>query len=464
MMWESRGSWVARELRHVDLGDKRLNRRLVTLVEALAAKPTDSVPEACGSWAATKGAYRFWDSSRVNPDAIEQGHIRSTLERLERCERVLSIQDTTSLDFTHHRATKGLGHLDHPARQGLKVHSVLLATTQGLPLGLIHQQVWTRDPETKGKKHQRQRLETKDKESQRWLTALDATQELVPPGTKVITVADREADIYDLLATPRRPGSDLLIRATHNRRVDHQARYLWEAMSQSPVRGKLILELQRKGTQPARRATLRIRYESLAIQPPALRKAAGSLSPVPVQVILAEEESPPPMVPPVCWLLFTTLAVTSLQEAIQCLQWYSCRWLIERYHFVLKSGCVLEELQLEEAQRLRRALATYCIVAWRLLWLTYEARQNPDTPCDQVLEVHEWQSLYCTIQKTPVPPARPPNLGQAVRWIAQLGGFLARKGDGDPGAKTIWRGLLRLHDIAETWKLLHPELSVQVHS
>ena len=166
---------------------------------------------------------------------------------------------------------------------------------------------------------------------------------------------------------------------------------------------------------------------------------------------------------PVCWLLFTTLAVTDLQEALQCVRWYSYRWLIERYHYVLKSGCGLEELQLEEAQRVHRALATYCIVAWRLLWLTYEARQNPDAPCDQVLEVHEWQSLYCTMQKTPVPPERPPSLGLAVRWIAQLGGFLARKGDGNPGAKTIWRGILRLHDIAETWKLLHPELSVQVH-
>ena len=156
-------------------------------------------------------------------------------------------------------------------------------------MGLIHQQVWTREPQTKGIKHQRQRRETKDKESQRWLTALDATQELVPKGTKVITIADREADIYDLLATPRRPGSDLLIRAAHNRRVNHQARYLWEAMRQSPVRGQLALELQRKDNQSARRATLRIRYESLAIQPPVGRNRGGSLSPVPIQVILARK-------------------------------------------------------------------------------------------------------------------------------------------------------------------------------
>lgn len=451
--------WVKDELAAAQLGDARLDKRLSRLVEALAAKPAASVPEACGSWPATKAAYRFWDSPRVSPDAIREVHTQSTLERAQGRPVVLAIQDTTELNFTGHPAMKGTGYLDHPSQRGLKVHSVLLATTQGVPLGIIHQQVWTRDPETKGKKHQRQRRETKDKESQRWLTALEATQELLAPGSEVVTIADREADIYDLLAMPRRPGSHLLIRATHNRRVNHPARYLWEAMGRSPVQGQLVLELNRKDNQPPRRATLTIRYETLAIQPPALRRAKEHLSPVPVQVILAQEENPPPFrgkVQPVCWLLFTTQPVTIFQQAVECLRWYSYRWLIERYHYVLKSGCRLEELQLQEAQRVYRALATYCIVAWRLLWLTYQARQSPDIPCDTVLALHEWQSLYCTIHKTSVPPARPPSLCQAVRWIAQLGGFLGRKGDGEPGVKTIWRGLRRLTDIADTWQLLSP--------
>ena len=207
-----------------------------------------------------------------------------------------------------------------------------------------------------------------------------------------------------------------------------------------------------------------MRYETLALQPPALRRAKEALSPIPVQVVLAQEENPPPSAQPVSWLLFTTLAVTNRQEALQCVRWYSYRWLVERYHYVLKSGCGLEELQLEEAQRVHRALATYSIVAWRLLWLTYHARQSPDIPCDRVLELHEWQSLYCTIHKTPVPPARPPSLCQAVRWIAQLGGFLGRKSDGEPGVKTIWRGLRRLADIADTWLLLHPNPSPHLAS
>jgi hypothetical protein len=148
--------------------------------------------------------------------------------------------------------------------------------------------------------------------------------------------------------------------------------------------------------------------------------------------------------------------VTSFEHVVQCLRWYSYRWLIERYHYVLKSGCRIEQLQLETQGRIQRALATYTIVAWRLLSITYLARYHPHTPADTVLETHEWQALYCTIHQTPLPPQSPPPLNTCMRWIAQLGGFLARKHDGEPGVKTIWQGLRRLHDIAQTWLLVSP--------
>jgi hypothetical protein len=448
-------SQAAEEVRHAHFGDVRLNKRLARLVEDLAAQPTASVPQACQTKAATKAAYRFWDSSRVTPKAIRKAHFKKTVERMKGHQIILAIQDTTTFDFTHHPQTKNLGPVDHPAHRGLKVHSTLAATTESVPLGLIHQEVWARDPETVGKRHRRRQREIQDKESQRWLNALKESEEIVPKDIQLVTIADREADIYDLFALPRRPNSHLLIRAAHNRRVNDEARYLWDAIRQSPVRGELLIQLGRRDNRPLRQARLTIRYKTLEIYPPHNHPNRASLQPVAVQVILAEEENPPDGETPVSWLLITTLPVTSFQEAVQCIEWYSYRWLIERYHFVLKSGCQVEKLQLEEAERIHRALATYCIVAWRLLWLTYEARRNPDAPCDTVLEVHEWQSLYCTIHKTPVPPPTPPTLHKAVHWIAQLGGFLGRKRDGDPGVKTIWRGLCRLHDIAATWKLLH---------
>jgi hypothetical protein len=227
-------------------------------------------------------------------------------------------------------------------------------------------------------------------------------------------------------------------------------------MEQTPTCGQLTLELRRHPERVARQATLTLRTTTLELQPPPTHPERKRLEPVSLQVILAVEDNPPPGVEPVCWLLLTTLAVSCFEDVVECLRWYSYRWLIERYHFVLKSGCRLEQLQLETGERIQRALATYTIVAWRLLWITYQARYHPQTPADTVLATHEWQALYCTIHKTSTPPLSPPSLNTCVRWIAQLGGFLARKGDGEPGVKTLWQGLQRLHDIAQTWLLLSP--------
>lgn len=448
--------WAANELRDAQFGDRRLQHRLVRIVEDLVAKPTASVPEACGDWPATKATYRFWNSERVTPTAIRAAHQESTKERIEEGHAmVLNIQDTTDLDFTHHPATKGLGPLQHPALRGLKVHSVLAVSEQGVPLGLLYQAAWARDPAQVGTRHQRRQRETKDKESQRWLTALQASEVMVPESATVVTVADREADIYDLFSLTRRPGSELLIRAEHNRRVNDEG-YLWDAVQQAPVAGHYTFTVQRREDVPARQATMSVRFTQALVQPPRNRRGRDALPAVALNFVLAQEEAAPDGVKPVQWLLMTTLPVTNLSDALRCVRWYSYRWLVERYHFVLKSGCRVEELQLETAERLENALATYCIVAWRLLWLTYESRRAPEAPCSSALETHEWQALYCTIHRTPNPPAEPPTLEQAVRWIAQLGGFLGRKSDGQPGVKTIWRGLRRLHDIAATWQLLHP--------
>lgn len=449
------GQRVAMEMRYARLGDARWNKRLVQTVEALAAHLEASVPEACGSWAAAKGAYRLWDSDRVSPEAIREAQSLATVERLDGYETVLAIQDTTNLDVSHHPATKGTGPLDHPAARGLKVHSVLASTPEGVPLGLLHQQTWARDAKAVGRSKKRRQHETREKESQRWITALDEAQEAVPSPTRVITVADREADIYDLLAAPRRPGSDLLIRAAHDRRVSGEAGHLWKAIREEPVAGTMRVRLRRRDNLAPREAELTVRHGIVAVRPPRNGYREKQAEPVSVGVVLAEEETPPSGASPIRWLLYTTLPVESFDQAVRCVRWYSRRWLIERYHYVLKSGCGLEKLQLREAERLERALATFSVVAWFLLWLTYQAREEPDGPCDAVLAAHEWQSLYCTIHQTAAPPAEPPTLREAVRWIARLGGFLGRRRDGEPGVKTIWKGLRRLEDIAETWKLLH---------
>ncbi len=322
-------------------------------------------------------------------------------------------------------------------------------------MGLLDQKTWAREPKQKGKKKQKKKRSLFEKESKRWFSSLVATELSIPDETVVVTIGDREADIFDLFALERRANSHLLIRAEHNRRVDHPSKYLKAAIGQTEAAGEMKVEIPRAKDCSARTATLTIRYAALTIKPPSHSAASSQLQPITVNVIWACEDNPSDeVVSPVSWLLLTTLPVECLSDAVRYVRWYSYRWLIERYHFTLKSGCRLEELQLETADRIERALATYAIVAWRLLWLTYEARVNPELPCDRVLETYEWQALYAHIHKSVTAPSRPPCLRQAVRWIAQLGGFLGRKSDKEPGVKTIWRGMRRLHDISSTWKLL----------
>lgn len=451
------GSWAADELRHADLGDARLNKRLIKIVENIVANPEASVPQASGTWAETKATYRFWDLKQVTPEAIRRAHTASTAERVKACSTVLVVQDTTNLDFTSHPATKGLGYLDDVHLRGLKVHSALAVSGLGVPLGLVHQQVWIRDPEDLGKRPHRRKRELEEKESHRWLTALQATQEALPDGARIITVADQEGDIYDLMAAPRRAGHELLIRGCRDRRVGGDVPYMWDAMHSKPVQGRYTLSLQANQDRDAREALLTVRYGSVEIQPPHHHKRRARLQPITLNAILVEEEKPPEGIKPLRWLLLTTLAVDSLDAAKQVILWYSFRWLIERYHYVLKSGCHVEKLQLERADRIQRALATYCIVAWRLLWLAYEARRHPDVPCNQVLSKEEWLCLFRATHPSTALPEKPPSLREAVRWIAQLGGFLGRKPDGEPGVKTIWRGLRRLADIMIGWTMAHSQ-------
>lgn len=452
--------WAASELKQADLGDARRNKRLVRIVEDLAAQPSSSVPQACGNIAATSAAYDFWNSPYFQPQDIRSPHIASTIERIKENDIILAIQDTTSIDLTDHPATSGVGYLDHRKLSGLKVHSTFTTTTHGVPLGIINQQVWAREQENLGIAKKRRQRETEEKESQRWLDSLNTTQQLIPEEITVVTMGDSEADIFDLFSLERRENSHLLIRGTHNRKVDHNAKYLHQAIRQTEPCGTLTVEVKRNPERDARTAKLTLFQATFEIQVPLHHIRRLQLKPVKLQVILALEENLPDGIKPISWLLLTTLKANSFEEAARCVRWYTYRWLIERYHYTLKSGCGIEKLQLETARRIDMALATYSIVAWRLLWLTYEARFNPDMPCDSVLEIDEWQSLCATINKNPIPPKKPPSLREAVRMIAILAGFLGRKGDGEPGVKTIWRGLQRLHDIAATWKLLYQNCQI----
>lgn len=405
--------------------------------------------------------YRLWSNESVSAEGILEAHGASVKVRMQASQVVLAIQDTTDLNFTHHRHkdfATGFGRTSSQSYvRGLKVHTTLSVSGDGVPLGVLDQQVWSRGaaPSKRSKRKKSKAKSLKDKESLRWLHAQVASELDLPEGVALVTVADRESDIYELMALPREPGVHVLLRVCRNRSVDHPSKLLKAAMAQAPVAGNLTVTVSRRKGQGQREATLTVRHQRLTLKVPANRPKSAQLCDLPMTVVSVQEEHPPEGCKAISWLLISDIEIDSFEQACTLVQWYSLRWLIERYHYVLKSGCHIEALQLETAPRIVRALATYAIVAWRLLWLTYEARVRPQQSCEVAFETIEWQALWCALHHKAKPPKKPPTLEQTVRWIAQLGGFLARRHDGNPGVKTLWRGLARLHDIANTWRLAH---------
>jgi len=418
------------------------------VVRVLSEHPSESVPEATSGASESQSIYRFWSNEQVKSSQILESHRAAVVARGHQAGVVLAIQDTTDFNFSSHRHTQGLGFINQSEQQGIKVHSCLAVSGAGEPLGLLSQFCWVR-AQRSGKRGQRRKLPIEQKESYRWLQSAAAAEQGFSSEVQVIHIGDREADIFELFAQPRRPNSELLIRATHNRKVRHELDYLLPTLNQSPILGSICLELERNPTRPARTAHLQLRALQITLEVPRNHPKPHSLKPVTLNAILVEEPVlPADGSPPIRWLLLTTLAIETFEQAWQCVQWYALRWLIERFHYTLKSGCRFEQLQLQTQARLLNALATYAIVAWRLMSLTYQARLNPDAPCDGVLQPGEWRLLRRKFE--PKNRSRKiPTLHQAIVWIARLGGFLARKGDGEPGLKTLWRGIGVLHHLLE---------------
>lgn len=436
---------VEREFRTLDLGDERRVQRAKRVASSFLRAPEASIPVSCGSDAETKAAYRFL-SSDVSPRALRAAQSEAVVERIGNRRRVLAVQDKTNLDFTCCPGTEGLGPLDSPLCRGLKVQTVFLLDEAGVPLGVVDQQVWAREEEL-GKRQTRRSRAPQDKESWYWRKGFDAVQERVPPGVEIIGIADRESDIYFVLAMPRREGMHLLVRSAHNRVVESEEhRCLREAAEAAPVAGTYELELGRTRKRGERTAKLEVRIAPVVLKPPRQGKNGEGLEPVALSVVWVRERGEVPRGEKrVEWLLLATWPVEGLAAALECVRMYAHRWKVERFHYVLKSGCRIERLQLETADRLDRALALYSFVAWRLLWLTYQARQREGSPCTEALDEDEWQVLLAVSEGRR--PRDPPTLEEAVRMIARFGGFLGRKGDGDPGVKAIWQGWRRLMDF-----------------
>lgn len=439
--------WVWTETSSADLGDERLNRRLELMLRRLADQPEKSIPVALRGWSETQAAYRFFDNEKVTAEKVLSPHREATLQRVRQHSVVLCVEDTSELDFTSRTQTEGLGPLNYELTRGIYLHPMLAVTPERLCLGVLGFWRWARDASDHGGKDRQDRLARplEDKESLRWVEGYKnvcALQEKVGE-TRLVYMADRESDLFELFEAAKENQTAWLIRAAQNRAV-REGGLLREKVGQSACLGQIEFDLPPGRGRSPRRVVQSLRTARVLLRPP--YRPDKKLPAVEVTALWALEENPPAGEDPIDWLLLSSLPVESFADACEKIQWYLCRWQIEVYFHILKNGCKVEQLQLQSRERIEVALALYLIVAWRVLYLTRLGRTVPDLPCEVAFSRPEWQAVYLVSQRR-APPSQPPPLQEILSLVAGLGGYLARKGDGPPGPKTIWIGLQRVRDF-----------------
>jgi Transposase DNA-binding/Transposase Tn5 dimerisation domain len=455
--------WVIEEIRGVNFGDKRLNKRYAQILNSLSNIPNNSIPTACKTWKETLAAYRFLNNDNVTHQTIISSHKASTLERIRRENIILIPQDTTEIDFSGRKTIDGMGHLGKEKSQGFYLHPSIAVTPSGLCLGIVDLQYWVR--EKLGIREERKQKSIEEKESYCWLKGYKIANEIAfsCPNTLVVSISDREGDIYEVLEhIPSDTNKAFwLIRSNINRKTlgtipdkIHETVKALEPLGEieftlSPGKVYKRIRPQKRKERKPRVVKQSIRACSVNLSPP--KRTKKKLSPITINIIYCVETAPPSSEDCIEWFLITSIPITNAKTVIDIVKWYLCRWQIETFFKVLKSGCTIEKLQFESMKATLNCLALYLIISWRVLYLTMLGRVCPDIECSAVFEDEEWQAVYMIIMKEP-PPDNPPKLNDIILMIARLGGFLNRKHDVYPGPKVMWIGLQRMKDFALAWQ------------
>ena len=477
--------WIMEEMQSADLRDKRLERRLNSLLDSLSKSSTASIPAACNDRAEMVAAYRFFDNEKVEFENVLEPHIDATCKRVAQQSVVLLVQDTTELDLTRPASQmQGTGPLHQGKRCGALLHPLIAFTTDGTPLGTVYAEAWAREARTDQPKlsankrrvacHQKPLSE---KETYRWLQTAEQCEAIKAhcPQTQFVMVADRESDITEVIDYCNsqdafdyviRSGVDRVLSKSHKSEASVKVRN--ELLSgktrfqkQMSIRSRVawgsasLKQHPSQADRDARKIAVTVHAAKVALNDPRRsstdRKPAG----ITVNAVLVSEVDPPEGVQAVEWLLLTSLPIRSRKQIEAIIDHYEKRWVIELYFKVLKSGCKIESRRFEHMDRFLPALALYMIIAWRSLYICRLSRTHEDSSCELIYDKAEWQSVWKIVKRSP-PPKRPPGLMEMTKIVAQLGGYVNRKNSGPPGPQTMWLGLQTMHTIAECWLSFGP--------
>lgn len=453
----SADEWAWQQFAQVDLGDQRRNKRALEIAAKMAAHPEASLPTQMQSRSALRAAYRLLNHPEVTMDELLEPHRRQTLAQAATLPLVLFIEDTTELDFTDHPAMKNLGPIGDGKGRGLLLHSTLAVEPgEQTLLGLAHAQVVVRQSAPRSRPHR-----SDSPEGQVW--EVSAAQVGRPPaGATWVHVSDRGSDIFEYMLACLDQGKHFLLRAYQNRLLDweqsdtrkagEQGCYLLDYARSLSARpdGGYTVTIHAHDKRPAREAQVVLAWAQVSIAPPVqapvtLRRRGA----IPAWVLRVWEPDPPAGVEAVEWLLLSSLPVTTVGEARRAADWYGSRWLVEDYHQCLKTGCRVEEVQLDDGEDVRRFLGFAIPTAIRLLQLRQAARQTPSLPAKEVVDPLMVEVLVRRQKKV----AREPTLAEFWQAVARLGGHQGRKSDGPPGWRTIWRGWRYLSDLTDGARL-----------
>lgn len=414
-------------------------------MERFSGKPSASIPKSCNGWGETMATYRFLENDSVEWQDIMAPHWTQTQQRMGEHPVVLCLQDTTELNFNGQQIT-GLGPLSYEVQRGMYLHPTYAVTPDRLPLGVIDAWMWARE------KLDANGIRPGMKESTRWIEGYGRVAEMAAemPGTRLVYVADREADMIELMKYAQTNGTpaDWLVRAKTDRALADSDK-LWAHTLDSEPLGEISFTIGARDKQKARKVRQQLWAKRVALP-------AGRGMKVEATCLMALEIDAPAGIEPVEWRLLTNRTATTRDEVIELIDWYRARWDIEIFFHVLKNGCKVEAMQLSHIDNIERALALFMVVAWRIAYLMRLGRICPDLDASLFFDPDEIRGAYLLTKERR--PDRPPTLNEVLRMVARVGGFLARKGDGEPGVKTIWQGIQEVRVAALTIKALRDEV------
>lgn len=453
-------SWVADEMEFLDIGDERLNRRCLSILEGLGLAPGRTIPQSFQSWSGIKATYNFFSHESVSPDVILESHLRHTIKRINEYPVVLLPSDTTDINYSTKSKMEDKERLDNK-QSGIWLHATIAVTPLKLNLGLVEANFWHRSEEVADKssasKTARDQASIEIKESYRWLKSYEKACYIAKkaPDTQVISINDRDCDIIEFFELAESKSKEkykpnYIVRSQYNRSIEkHEGESenkLWGKLKKSSPIGEVEFTISSRGDRPARKVKQTIRAAKVTLRPANKNKS------IVVNAVMCVEEDPPEGEDPQTWILITDLPINDCSNAFKVIEYYLCRWQVELFFKVLKSGCKVEERQLRSTDRIKNLISIFFVLSWRLMFTMMLGRVCGELPCSDIFEEAEWKSVYKILYKKKALPRTPPALSEFIVMIAKLGGYIEHKGGEPPGVKTMWKGMARMIDFTLAWE------------